>query len=217
VSYLPASSTPGWSGYGYGPSSYAPSRSDDHTIPIVVIVIVAVAVVVPTLFSLALFGIANECCATGPGSIPIGTAVAFGSPEGSACRSVEAEAGICVTSGNWIYEFLITQSSLDLSDVLFEVETTPGPIFDNSGTASFAVLNFTGSVVASTELNPGGLVMITSWTHYQNGYTADSGLLSGFTIAIDTGQSAPTTGQGLFVVGVGASGFTGTTSPLALP
>jgi hypothetical protein len=71
--------------------------------------------------------------------------------------------------------------------------------------------------VATIQIGAGGLAMTTTWTHIGFGYTADSPLTSGFTIVVDTGQAAPTTGMGLSFVGIGTVEYSGITAALSLP
>jgi hypothetical protein len=204
----------GWSGSGPGPSPYGPDGSNDHIV--LIVLIVTVAVVVPVLVSLTLFGFVTEFAHTGPGSTPIGTAVAFGNAGSSTCSTAEAATRSCVASGDWTFRVSVSQSSVDLNSVWFTVTTNSGAVFNNSGVGSFAVTDLSGKVAAVTDVNPGGLAMTASGTQYENGYTPGSPLLAGFTVWIDTGQPPPTPGLALFLVGEGAGGYTGSTAPLDL-
>jgi hypothetical protein len=193
-----------------------PNSSRTHTVAIVVIVVVVVAVVTPILLSFLLFG-AVSSVGTQPGATPIGSAFYAGDPTANACSTEQAAESACVVAGDWIYQLVVESSTVDFGSVLFEVKTAAGAIFGNTGTGSFALVNASGAVVATSQIGPGALAMTSSWAQYANGYTPSTPLTYGYSIVVDTGQAAPTTAYGLAFVGIGTGYYSGTTGPLALP
>jgi hypothetical protein len=198
-----------------GPGSYAPARSNDRLVLIVVVVVVAV-VAIGFIASALLFGVVTGPH-IGPGSTPIGAAFAAGNPVGSTCSTQSLDLGACAASGDWIYEITIEASTVQFNSILFEVIAPTGAIFQNTGTGEFAIVDGSGNGVATIQIGAGGLAMTTTWTHIGFGYTADSPLTSAFTIVVDTGQAAPTTGMGLSFVGIGTGEYSGITGALSLP
>jgi hypothetical protein len=204
-----------WGAPGVGFLAESPSRTSDHVVLIVVIVIAAV-IVVPTILALVLFGVVSSI-STGPGTTPLGTAFAAGSPTPGTCSAPAAANGACTTSGDWTYQLAVESSTVTLRSVLFEVIQPSGAVFRTEGPASFALVTTSGVAVATAQLSPGALQMESGWTTYRGGYSAGSLVSQALSIEIDMGQSSPTTGLGLAFVAQGANGYSGTTSPLTLP
>jgi hypothetical protein len=195
----------------------SPHSSDDSVLWIIVVVVVVVIVVPTVLAALFLVDITSNV-ETGPGSVPLGSAFAAGNPVGGTCSSNATPAVACANSTDFAYTLTIEQSAVDLGSVLFEVTTPTGAIYSNVGPAEFSLVGFPGILVAESTLPAGsGLAMSGTWSEYGVDYSASSPMLNTFTIVIDMGQSAPTTGLGLTFVAIGIGGYSGTTAPLTLP
>jgi hypothetical protein len=156
---------------------------------------------------------------THPGLTPIGTAFSAGSPVPGNCSSSMVLAMACARAGDFDYTLSVYQSTLTLASVEFEVCTPTGTVFANLGQGEFSLVTISGVVVAYTPVPVlAGLAMATTWTNYGGAYSPSSVLsAASFTIVIDFGQTAPTTGLNLTFVAVGVGSYSGTTVPLLLP
>jgi hypothetical protein len=181
---------------------------------LILLAIVAVVVVVPVLASGLLFGATPN---VGPTPVGVQPPLVVGNPTDSTCTSASAAAGACVTPGDWIYHLTIETSTITFGSVLFKVTNWTGAVFHNPGEGSFALVGSTGSAAAWTQLPSGGLAMQSSWAQYVTGNSSSSPLTNLFTLVIDTGQAAPTTGMGLSLVAVGTGDLHGESSAISLP
>jgi hypothetical protein len=180
------------------------------------VLVVLVVVVVPIVLSVVLYS--EVTGPSSPGSTPIGSAFAAGNPVASSCTSAMVSGNVCATVGDFVYTLSVEQSSIELDDVQFEVHTPTGAIFTNTGVGEFALVTFSGAVGAFSTVSSGtGLGMSGTWTVYSDGLESTSPLTNVFTIVIDMGQVAPTTGMGLTFVAIGVGAYSGTTAPFALP
>jgi len=164
----------------------------------------------------------SSCNGSGPGGskTPIGSALAIGGPVGGICSSVQVSAGVCATAGDQTFTFTIEQSSITLSDVLFEVLTPSGAVRANSLAGAFALEGITGVDVAYYGVTTGaGLEMTTTWSSYGSGQSASTPITSLMTFVVDLGISSTnwTSGQNDYVVALGTGTYDGTTPPQTLP
>jgi flagellin-like protein len=213
--------------FGKNERSWRKARKRGVSPIIATILLVAITVVLAAVLYVLISGLTGG----GVGSKPIGSAFSAGSPVTSTCGSGGSQAQAIATSSNgfpcygsdFIYTLTIESSTVSFGNVLFEVKTSSGAIFTPAAHESFAVVNIAGQVVALS--TPGSLAMAGTWSTYPAGTVLDcngaacstsSSLTSLYTVVVDMGQTAATTGQGLSFVTLGTGGFTGTTS-LALP
>lgn len=79
-------------------------------------------------------------------------------------------------------------------------------------------MNLSGVVVAKSTVFAGGLAMPTGFSVFPSppGLSTSTPLTSLFTIVVDMGQTASTTGTGLSFVTIGIGSYSGTTS-ISLP
>jgi flagellin-like protein len=189
---------------------------------IATILLVAITVVLAAVLYVLISGLTH-----GPGSTPVGSAFTAGNPVAGTCGAgsaqtvppVAATTGGCKV-GDFIYTLTVESSTVTFGSVLFEVKTPSGSVYAGGASASFAVLNIAGVVAADS--TPGAaMAMSATWAGYNaaigTGITSSTPLTNLFTIVIDVGAAAATTGQGLTFVALGTGSFSGTTGALSLP
>ena len=185
---------------------------------VAVILAVAVTVVLAAVLYVLITGFTH-----GPGTSPIGSGFAAGSPISATCA---AASGGCIAAGDFIETLRVIESTVTFGSVLFEVTTSSGSAWTcgtgGSGTGSgttcgFSVTDNTGAAVAvsATYAAGAGVVMSGGFATY-SGATSGSSLTSGvYQIVIDMSGKG-TTNLGLSFVVIGQGSYAGTTSPIPL-
>lgn len=128
---------------------------------VIVVVVVVAVTLLPTILGLALLEAVNGL-GTKPGLTPSGTAFAAGNPVASACSTEQVAANARVVTGDRTYRSTVGDSTITFSSIVFEVTEPSGASYGNTGTGSFALVNPSGVVVASSEVRSGGLTMISA-------------------------------------------------------
>jgi hypothetical protein len=151
---------------------------------------------------------------------PIGTAMALGSAASSTCPTGSGAApgatGGC-HPGDFTYTLVVESSSVTLGDFELSVETHTGVNFTGGANAGFAIINRTGIVLASDPTGSGPLAMTAFWSEVLSGVTAGTAFVAGeMNVVVDTGQTSPTTGDGLELVVHGVGAYSGS-AVVALP
>jgi hypothetical protein len=164
----------------------------------------------------------GENCTTGmtpgnqSGSMPIGTAFAAGNPLASNCPTGSTFARNGCNAGDFTYSLTVESSTVDLDNVLFEVETSVGDPYAPGSPAGFSILNGSGYAEAEYAVpSSGGLVMTMPFGTFGTGITGATPITSVDSILIDMGTANPT-GLDLQFVVLGTNGYSGTTAPVAL-
>jgi flagellin-like protein len=187
------------------------------------VLLVAISVVLGAVLYVLVAGLAH-----GPGATPIGSAFSAGHPTGGSCTAGSSQAigalpvaGGC-KAGDFVYTLTVESSSVAFGDIRFELKTSSGLIYSTgSVSSSFAVID-TASHVAAISVTGSTMAMGSAWQAYgltttSPTYSGSTPLTSLHTIVIDVGSAAPTTGQGLKLVALGAGSYSGSTSPVDLP
>lgn len=182
---------------------------------IATILLVAITVVLAAVLYVVISGLSH-----GPGSAPIGSAFAVGTPVQGTCWAVGVTNHVCGTAGDRIFNLSIQQSTITLGDVLLEVRTATGSVFHNTVAGGFAIMPLTGNVpVAYYSFAAGaGLAMSSTFT-IGTGYSASSPITSTMFIVVGTGTPTGSwfPGQGNYIVAVGTHHFSGVTEAVVLP
>jgi len=151
----------------------------------------------------------------GPVTLPLGTALSFGTPQGFSCPAgsgtAPGDTGGC-TPADYTYSVPVASSSVGLDEFSLTVYSANGAPFDSSGFASFAVLGPGGQVIALAAIGPGGFEMNGGWTAYADGVGGGTLLTLADILVADMGQTTPTTGHNLLLGATGENGYTGTVS-----
>jgi len=146
---------------------------------------------------------------------PLGSALALGNARGLSCPTGSGvppgDSNGC-TAGDWEYTVVVESSTVTLDILELEVTEPGGGAFAATGSASFTILNVTGGVIASYVVGPGSLTMTSTWQTYLAGDSGSTPLTSVDTVVVDMGQTGPTTGQNLVLVGSASSSYSGTIS-----
>ncbi len=201
--------------WGVNARSWRKARKRAVSPIIATILLVAITVVLAAVLYVLISGLTH-----GPGNTPIGSAFAFGSPQGGTCTATQATNLIC-TSGDQIFTFTIEQSTITLGSVQFEVKT-PGGVALNAGTLAggFAIQGITGSEVAQYVVaKTVPLAMVGSWTSFGAGFTTATPITTTMSFVVDSGSlpAAWLPGQGNTVIGLGIGSYSGTTAGVTLP
>ena len=211
--------------FGKNERSWRKARKRGVSPIIATILLVAITVVLAAVLYVLISGLTGG----GVGSKPIGTAFNAGNPIlASPSAGTLANAG-CLGgasgTGHYCYTLTVESSTINFGQVQFEVKTSTGAIYTAVAAGGFSVLNIAQAVVAQTVAGAGtGLAMSSTLAitaaGTAAGITTASPLTNLYTIVIDlglvTGGVSPS-GTGLTFVGLGTGGFSGTTSPVALP
>jgi archaeal type IV pilus assembly protein PilA len=201
--------------FGQKERSWRKARKRAVSPIIATILLVAITVVLAAVLYVLISGLTH-----GPGSTPIGSAFAFGTPVSSTCTAAQVTAKLCVTAGNFIYTIPVGTSSVTFSSILLEVKTSSGATFANTGAASFAVETISGTAAAYISIAAAaGLAMSATWptANYASGITSSTSLTSLYSIVVDTGASTSQTGNGLTIIALGTGSFGDSTAPVSLP
>jgi hypothetical protein len=145
--------------------------------------------------------------------VPLGTAFAIGNAVSSNCTALDRTDGICVTAGDQLFTLTVEASTIDLGNVLFELETPAGGTFHTSLAGGFSVETIVGDSEANYTVPAGaGLIMTVTWTDYAANANASTPLTTLLTIVVDTGIPIAdwTPGQGDYLTGLGVGQYTGT-------
>jgi hypothetical protein len=137
------------------------------------------------------------------------------------CTGASAPTVGCLAATDYFYTLSIETSTFTFGEVLFKVVQPEGSVYAATTHGAFAILNASGHIVAAFNLTAGGpLAMSVSagWSYFTSstGVSSSSSLDSLYTIVIDMGSVNPTS-QGYTFVAVGTGGYSGMTTPLALP
>ncbi|MGD0588725.1 MAG: hypothetical protein ABSA63_08060 [Thermoplasmata archaeon] len=151
-----------------------------------------------------------------PSKIPIGTALAVGNPVLSTCAIGSTFTVNGCTAGDYTYTLTVESSTVELGDMVFEVETATGGLYSLASPGGFSVISITGSVDAEYPLGSLNFMDMSSpFLFYGSGITNTTALTSIDTILIDMGNTDPA-GIGLTFVVQGTNGYSGSIA-LALP
>jgi archaeal type IV pilus assembly protein PilA len=183
---------------------------------IATILLVAITVVLAAVLYVLISGLTH-----GPGTRPIGSALALGSPAAGTCWAAGVTNHVCGTAGDRVFNLTIQESAgVTLGDVLLEVKTSAGSVFKNTLTAGFAVMPIKGIVPVAyyTFVAGAGLAMSSTFTAGA-GYSSSSPVSTTMYIVVGTGTPASswTPNQGNYVVAYGTGHFSGTTAGTVLP
>jgi hypothetical protein len=179
-------------------------------------VVVAIIVVLVVLLTGIIPGVQLGSSSSSPKSLG---SFEMGNPVSSLCGAGGVATAGCTADSDIVYRVTVESSSVTFGSVLFEVRTSTGSVFVNSGTASVALTTASGTVAAYSTMPPGaGLSMPTTWSTYEGTYSSATPLTDLYTIVIDTGQTGSTIGlSGLSFVAIGTGSYSGTSAPLSLP
>jgi flagellin-like protein len=213
----------GLNSFGMSERGWRKARSRAVSPIIATILLVAITVVLAAVLYVLISGLTH-----GPGSTPIGSALAVGRVTAGTCAASSAQTlgaaaitGGC-KAGDFVYTLTIESSTVAFGSVLFEVKMSSGGAFSGGGaSSSFAVLDTAGHVAAIT-VTGATIAMTSTWSGYgltttTPTYKATTPLTNLYTIVIDGGSSTSLTGQGLTLVTLGTGSFSGATSPSSLP
>jgi flagellin-like protein len=191
-------------------------RSARGVSPIIaMILLVAIVVVLAAVLYVMLVGLVH-----GPNPPPIGGALAVGQPAAGECWAAGVTNHVCGTAGDRLWNLTIEHSDVKLGDILIEVRTASGAVFDNSRAGGFAViLPGVATPIAYYSVAAGaGLAMKSGFT-YASGYTVNTPMTSVMYLVVGTGTPVAswTPGQGNYVSIVGMNHYSGETMPADLP
>jgi flagellin-like protein len=205
--------------FGKNERSWRKARKRGVSPIIATILLVAITVVLAAVLYVLISGLTSG----GVGSKPIGGAFSAGSP-----IVAKATAGTYATtgclSGDYCYTLTVETTGATFSNVLFEVKTANGAVYQAASAGGFTVLSISLAIAAQSAVtvSPFSLAMSSTFGTYGaspicNGVACGPSTpwSSIYTIEIDMGTANPT-GQGYSFVAVGTGGYSGTTS-LALP
>jgi archaeal type IV pilus assembly protein PilA len=184
---------------------------------IATILLVAITVVLAAVLYVLISGLTH-----GPGSTPIGSAFTAGNPTAGTCAvgSAQVIAAAAVTggckAGDFIYTLTVESSTVTFGSVQFEVKTSSGAIYGaGSASSSFATLNIAQQVTA-VSVTGANMAMTSTWASYGTTttptFSTSTPLTNLYTIVIDMGSAAATTGMGLTFVTLGVGSYSGTTA-----
>jgi hypothetical protein len=191
-------------------------RLPRSTLTVIAAVVIVIIVVLVVLLTGIVPGVHLGPTSSSPKSL--GT-FSMGNPVSSLCGAGGVAIAGCAAYSDIIYTVTVESSGVTFGSVLFEVRTSTGSVFVNSGTASFALTTASGTVAAYSTISPGaGLSMPTTWATYDGTYSSATPFTDLYTIVIDTGQAGSTAGlSGLSFLAIGTGPYSGTTAPLSLP
>ncbi len=184
---------------------------------IATILLVAITVVLAAVLYVLISGLTH-----GPGSTPIGSAFTAGNPTAGTCAvgSAQVIAVAAITGGckanDFIYTLTVESSTVTFGSVQFEVKTSGGAIYGaGSASSSFATLNIAQQVTAIS-VTGANMAMVSTWASYGTTttptFSTSTPLTNLYTIVIDMGSAAATTGLGLTFVTLGVGSYSGTTA-----
>jgi hypothetical protein len=154
---------------------------------------------------------------TPPPSTPIGTAIAVANPVVSTCPAGSTFAANGCLAGDYTYTLTVEQSTVELGNVLFEVRTASGGLYAPNGPGGFSVMNIADSVEAQYPVPTDySMVMTAPFSEFGSGVTNTTPITSIDSIVLDMGPTDPL-GTGLTFTVLGTNGYSGSTSPIALP
>jgi flagellin-like protein len=182
---------------------------------IAMILLVAIAVVLSAVSYVLVSGLAH-----GANTPSIGTALVVGDPSAGQCWAAGVASHVCGTAGDRLWNLTVEHSDVMLGDILIEVRSPQGSVYQNTLAAGFAVMMAGGttpiayySIAASA-----GLAMKNGFT-YAAGYSSSTKVSSAMFLVVGTGTPASSwvPGAGNYVTIVGTNHYSGATAPAVLP
>ena len=123
--------------------------------------------------------------------MPPGPIFSAGNAVESVCPASGSFSTTGCTPGEFIYALLVEVSTVTFGEVLFQVETQNGAIYDAVGDESgFSIMDPGGAPVAQFTAPDGQMSMTSGWT-YSVGTNASTPLTTIYTIVLDMGSVDP--------------------------
>ena len=193
----------------------SPVRSRGVSPIIATILLVAITVVLAAVLYVLVSGLVH-----GPGTAPIGTALAMGSPAAGTCWTGGKTHHICGTSGDRLWNLSVQESQVELGDILVQVHTSAGAMYKTTVAGGFSIMipGSTKPVAYYSVKADAGLAMTSGFT-YATGYSSTTKVTSLMSLVIGTGTAVVDwqPGQGNYVSIVGTTEYSGVTAPVVLP